>query len=104
MRKYILIIVLVILAIVFFSIMFGGIKIGPFKINSYNDVIQISAQKDKLLSELNDKNTTEYNEKKQKLSQDIVQYKVQKANYDKLVKEGKITNNNLYNVLVLLLN
>lgn len=46
MRKYILILSLVILAIICFCLMFFGIKIGKFKlVNSYNDVVQISSEK-----------------------------------------------------------
>ena len=97
MRKYILIFVLVVLGIIFFSIMFFGIKIGGLKINSYNDVLQVSAEKNALLAELNRKNTIEYDEKKKNLNEATKRYKTEKSKYDKLVEEGKITSSNLYN-------
>lgn len=98
MRKYILILSLVILAIICFCLMFFGIRIGKFKlVNSYNDVVQISSEKNKLLSELNYKNTTEFDNKKQELLDATKDYKIKKENYDKLVASGKLTENSVYN-------
>lgn len=101
MRKYILILILIIFAILCFCIMFFGIKIGGFKINSYKDVVAVSSQKNELLSELNYKNTTEFEEKKKNLSNAVKEYNSKKATYDELVAKGKITNNSIYNSMEL---
>lgn len=97
MRKYVLILVLIILAIICFCLMFFGFKIGNFKINSYNQVVAISSEKNELLSELNYKNTTEFDEKRQNLLKAVREYNSKKSNYDDLVANGKITDNNIYN-------
>lgn len=101
MRKYVLMIALVILAIIFFIIMFLGVKIGGFKINSYNDVVAISSDKNELLSQLEYKNTKEFTQKKSNLVEATKQYKIQKAKYDDLVQKGQITSANLYNSMEL---
>lgn len=97
MRKYVLIIILIVLAIVCFCLMFFGMKIGFFKINSYNEVVAVSSEKNEILSQLTYKNTTEFEGKKHELSNAIEEYKVKKAQYDDLVSKGQITDNTIYN-------
>lgn len=97
MRKYVLILILIILAILCFALMFFGFKIGNLKINSYKDVVSISSEKNKLLSELNYKNITEFNEKQKALLNAVKEYNSKKASYDDLVSKGKITDSNIYN-------
>lgn len=99
MRKNILILILIISIILCFIIIFLGIKIGNLTlINSYKNVEELSAQKKELLSELNYKNTKEYEEKKYKLEESIKNYKDIKGIYDNKVLSGEITDDNLYNV------
>ncbi len=99
MRKSILTLILIISIILCFIIIFLGIKIGNLTlINSYKNVEELSAQKRELLSELNYKNTKEYEEKKYKLEESIKNYKDIKGIYDNKVLSGEITDDNLYNV------
>lgn len=99
MRKNILILILIISIILCFIIIFLGIKIGNLTlINSYKNVEELSAQKKELLSELNYKNTKEYEEKKYKLEESIKNYKDIKGIYDNKVLSREITDDNLYNV------
>ncbi len=99
MRKSILTLILIISIILCFIIIFLGIKIGNLTlINSYKNVEELSAQKRELLSELNYKNTKEYEEKKYKLEDSIKNYKDIKGIYDNKVLSGEITDDNLYNV------
>lgn len=90
MRKYILAIVLVITGILFFLLMFFGLEIGNFKINSYKEIQMASAERKKILSDLNYKNFTEFTAKKTALTSAVGAYKTQKAQYDALVEEGQI--------------
>lgn len=99
MRKYILILVLIILAILCFTMMFFGLKIGNFKISSYSEIETSSIEKKNLLSELNYKNTTEFNAKKAALVSSVQEYNNKKAQYDKLVEEGQITESSVYNAM-----
>lgn len=64
MRKYVLGILLIVLAIICFLIIAFGIKIGPFKIYSYSEVSKASSERKELLTNLNQKNVTEYEETK----------------------------------------
>ena len=90
MRKYILAIVLVITGILFFLLMFFGLEIGNFKINSYKEIQVVSAERKKILSDLNYKNFTEFTAKKTALTSAVRAYKTQKTQYDALVEEGQI--------------
>lgn len=90
MRKYILAIVLVITGILFFLLMFFGLEIGNFKINSYKEIQVASAERKKILSDLNYKNFTEFTAKKTALTSAVGAYKTQKTQYDALVEEGQI--------------
>ena len=62
MRKYVLGILLMVLAIICFLIIGFGVKIGAFKIYSYSDVSKASKERKSLLTSLNEKNITEYEE------------------------------------------
>lgn len=99
MRKYLLILILIVFAIACFCLMFFGFKIGFLKVNNYNSVVAISSEKNEILSQLTYKNTTEFEEKKHELSNAIEEYKVKKSQYDDLVAKGQITDSNIYNSL-----
>lgn len=87
MRKYLLILVLVITCLLCFLLMGFGFTIIP----SYSEVNQSSANKKQVLVELNTKNSTEFLAKKTALNSAVQEYKNKKSQYDTLVQEGKIT-------------
>lgn len=99
MRKYLLILILIITGIMFFSLMFFGFRIGSFQINSYDNIETTSLEKKQLLAELNYKNTTEYTAKKSALDSAVQKYKNKKLQYDTLVSEGQISDSTIYNSL-----
>lgn len=104
MRKYVLVILLIVLAIICFLIIGAGIKVGPFRIYSYSDVSKASSERKTLLSSLNEKNITEYEANKKLLSSATRKYQLKKAEYDSLIESGDLTaesniyNSNLYDV------
>ena len=97
MRKRILIFVLIILVMLCFIIMFIGIGTGKLRINSYKNIEEVSSRKNALLSELNTKNNSEFDDKKNTLDTAVNKYNEVKVRYNELLKEGKITNQDLYN-------
>lgn len=98
MRKYILISVFVLLTIICFLLITFGLKIGPFKIYSYSEIEKTNGERKALLLELEEKNISEYESNKKLLSQSVKNYKLKKEEYDSLVENGKITEeNNIYN-------
>ena len=96
MRKYLLIILLVILAIICLSLILFGFEIGKFKINSYSEIKSISAERNIALANLEHKNFSEFEQKKDNLKDSVEEYKTKKAEYDALVAEGKITESAIY--------
>ena len=91
MRKYLLILILIITGVLCFSLMIGGLKVGDFKlVKSYNDVSKISQEKKQIVSDLKQKNATEFMAKKAALNTAVQEYKTKKAQYDKLVEAGQI--------------
>jgi len=104
MRKYVLGILLIVLEIIWFFIIGFGVKIGNFKIYSYSDVSKVSSERKTLLTSLNEKNITEYEETKRLLSSATQKYQSKKSEYDSLIQSGKLTaesniyNSNLYDV------
>lgn len=101
MRKYLLIILLIIIAIVFIWIACFGVSIGKFKINSYSEIIAMNNEKKELLAQLDNKNTKEFEKKKKTLNAAVSEYKTTKKEYDKLVAEGKITEDSIINTIEL---
>lgn len=97
MRKYVLILILIILALILFVTMFIGFGIGNFKVNNYKSITEISSKKNAILSELSTTNNNKFEEKKNTLNSAVNKYNEVKARYEELSKEGKITNQNLYN-------
>ncbi|MBQ7410371.1 MAG: hypothetical protein IJW20_03205 [Clostridia bacterium] len=87
MRKYLLILVLVITCLLCFLLMNFGFTIIP----SYKEVNISSTEKKQVLAGLNTKNSTEFLAKKTSLNSAVQEYKNKKAQYDTLVQEGKIT-------------
>ena len=91
MRKYLLILILIIAGVLCFSIIISGFEIGNLKlIKSYDDVQKMSLEKKDLITELKQKNDAEFGAKIAALSAAVQEYKNKKAQYEKLVSEGKI--------------
>ena len=99
MRKIILAIILIISCVICFGVICYGFEIGPIKVNGYSTVASLSAKKTELLAKLNEKNVTEFNAKKDNLQKVVDDYNTKKAEYDRLVQEGKIDNNSIHNTL-----
>lgn len=98
MRKYLLILILIISGLLCFSLMIGGLKIGNLNlIKSYDDVATISLEKKQIISDLKQKNGAEFISKNTALSSAVQAYKTKKAQYEKLVSEGQIKESNVYN-------
>lgn len=87
MRKYLLILILIIACVLCFLIMSFGFTIIP----SYKEVNMILAEKKQVLAELNTKNSSEFIAKQTSLNSSAQEYKNKKAQYDELVQAGKIT-------------
>lgn len=96
MRKYVLILILIIVAILCINLIAFGFRVGKLKINSYKDISRLSIEKNELLSSLNQKNTTEFKEKISELKKATENYKVVKAQYDELVASGDISESAIY--------
>lgn len=91
MRKYLLILILIITGVLCFSLIIGGFKIGNLKIiKSYSDIETMSLEKKEAITELKQKNGAEFVAKTAALSSAAQEYKNKKAQYEKLVSEGQI--------------
>lgn len=98
MRKFILVLLLIILAIISFSVIAIGIKIGPFKIYNYSEIEEASIQRKALLAELNNKNENEFETTQKSLLSAVDKYQEKKEQYDSLVESGDLTaESNIYN-------
>lgn len=97
MRKLLLILVTVLIALIFCIIVLWGIQIGKFRIYSYDEIVSISKEKTALLSVLDTKNVSEYNKNLKALQTAVQTYEKTKSEYDRLVQEGKIDENAVYN-------
>lgn len=97
MRKYLLIIITILIAVVFCIIVLFGTQIGNFRIYSYDEIVAVSKEKTALLSALDTKNISEYNKTLKALQTAVQTYEKTKSEYDKLVQEGKITEDAVYN-------
>ena len=91
MRKYLLILILIITALVCLLLMSFGLGVIP----SFAEVEQVRFEKQQVLGELNYKNSTEFTAKKAALNSAAEEYKNKKNQYDSLVKDGKITDSDL---------
>lgn len=100
MRKYVLLIVLIITCILFFLLVFNGLKIGNKNlIYSYEDVEVVSNEKKQIVSDLKQKNGVEFESKKIALNSAVKDYKKQKNIYDTMVSEGKIKKTEIKNLV-----
>ena len=91
MRKYLLILILIITGVLCFSLIIGGLEIGNLKlIKSYSDVEEMSLAKKDAVTELKQKNGAEFAAKSTALASAAEEYKTKKAQYEKLVSEGQI--------------
>lgn len=97
MRKYLLILILIISALVCLLLMSFGLGVIP----SFAEVEQVRFEKQQVLGELNYKNSTEFTAKKAALNSAAEEYKNKKNQYDSLVKDGKITDSDLYDSMEL---
>ena len=97
MRKYLLILILIISALVCLLLMSFGLGVIP----SFAEVEQVRFEKQQVLGELNYKNSTEFTSKKAALNSAAEEYKNKKNQYDSLVKDGKITDSDLYDSMEL---
>ena len=98
MRKYLLTLILIIAGVLCFSLIMSGLEFGDFKlVKSYDDVSKISQEKKQIVSELKQKNATEFMAKKAALNTAVQEYKTKKLQYDKLVAEGQIKETTIYN-------
>lgn len=97
MRKYLLILITILIALVFCIIVLWGIKIGKFRIYSYDEILATSKEKNALLSALDSKNIGEYDKTLKSLQTAVQTYENTKSEYNKLVQEGKIADDAVYN-------
>lgn len=98
MRKFILVVLLLLLAIICFTVIGIGIKIGPFKIYSYSEIQKASSERKTLLAELKNKNVNEFETTQQSLITAAKKYQEKKEEYDMLVESGDLTTeSNIYN-------
>ena len=97
MRKYLLILILIISALVCLLLMSFGLGVIP----SFAEVEQVRFEKQQVLGELNYKNSTEFTAKKAALNSAAEEFKNKKNQYDSLVKDGKITDSDLYDSMEL---
>lgn len=96
MRKYVLVMILIILTIIGFLIVGFGIK--PIKIYSYKQIELANKDRKALLAELNEKNVNEFEQVKKSLSTSVKNYQTKKAEYDALLETGDLTaESNIYN-------
>ncbi len=84
LRKLVLAILMVIIVAWCYIIMFNGLNLGAVKINSYYEVQASNKGLEQQISELNRKNTTEFESKKTALDATIKEYKATKEEYESL--------------------
>lgn len=97
MRKYLLILITIIIAAIFGEIVLWGLQLGKLRIYSYDEIVAVSKEKTTLLSALDAKNIGEYNKTLKSLQTAVQTYEKTKLDYDKLVEEGTITQDSIYN-------
>lgn len=98
MRKFILVLLLIILSIISFCIISIGINIGPLKIYSYSEIEKANFERKNLLAELNNKNENEFETTQELLSSAVEEYQEKKEQYNSLIESGELTaESNIYN-------
>lgn len=97
MRKVLLIFITILIAIIFCAIVLWGYQFGKLRIYSYDEIVAVSKEKTNLLAALDAKNIGEYNKALKSLQTAVQTYNKTKSDYDKLVSEGKITQDSIYN-------
>ena len=85
MRKNLIICLLLILVIMTYILITSGLKEGKFGIESFLKLQQKTAELHSTVYELQNKNTSEYEEKMQDLRNAASNYKTQKDEYEKLI-------------------
>ncbi len=81
LRKILLAIVLIIAIVLCYQTAVNGLTIGDFKIPSYMEIEQQNTELEQQISELNRKNTTDFETKKTALEKAIKDYNAAKENY-----------------------
>ena len=97
MRKYLLIIITIMTAAIFFYIVLWGFQLGKIRVYSYKEIASIAREKETLLSILHEKNTNQYDKTLKALQTAIQTYEKTKSDYDRLLEEGRVTENSVYN-------
>ena len=97
MRKFLLILILIISGIFCVYLIINGLKIGNMNlIKSYDEVATISAEKKQIISDLKQRNGAEFVSKNTALISAVQAYNNKKSQYEKLVADGEIKEENEY--------
>lgn len=95
MRKFLLILILIISGIFCVYLIINGLKIGNMNlIKSYDEVATISAEKKQIISDLKQRNGAEFVSKNTALISAVQAYNNKKSQYEKLVADGEIKEEN----------
>ena len=92
MRKYILIILVLLLSIISLLIVVFGYRIAKFEVLGYKEIGAKTTQEKDLVEELEQKNSKDFVTKTKALEKATEDYRVAKSEYERLVSEGQITN------------
>ena len=90
MRKVFFIGCLLVLCLIFFIFVLFGFKLGPIKLMSYDEIEILNINKKVLLSELESKRNTEYENKEKELKEASLKYESVKSEFDRLSNRGVI--------------
>ena len=96
MRKLVLVVLCIIVFISCLTIVSFGFHIGNYKILGYKELKTSNDEKNQMISNLNVKNNEEFDKKIAELDAVVNDYTSVKADYDKLVANGSITDRTIY--------
>lgn len=96
MRKIILVVLCIIVFISCLTIVSFGFHIGNHRILGYKALKTANDEKNQMISNLNEKNDNEFEQKFEELNAVVNDYTSIKADYDKLVENGSITDRTIY--------
>ena len=99
MRRLFFIGVLIIICIIFLLLVLHGFKLGPIKVLSYSEIESLNINKKVLLSELNNKGVINYGNKEKELNEKVETFKKTKTEYEELVNNGTIKEDQLENYI-----
>ena len=95
MRKYVLTLILIILFLALIWVMCIGFGFGPFKIYSYPQIVKLNSYSEEIYNSLNEKNTNEFQTRKERLDTAVSEYKNIKSQFDSMVNSGAVTKTNI---------